>query len=75
MSDLPALLIEAAKRGLDALTLYPTTGGRWQASARWRGNDGWRVEIADTPDQAIALALATPVAAPTPQPQIGNIFD
>lgn len=70
----PALLVEAAKRGLDGLTLFHAPSGRWQASTRWRGADGWFVQIADTPDQAIALALAAPVAAPPPQPDAG-VFD
>ena len=70
----PALLVEAAQRGLDGLTLFPSGHGRWQASTRWRGSDGWFVQIADTPDQAIALALAAPIAAPPPQPTL-SVFD
>jgi hypothetical protein len=71
----PALLIEAAKRGLDALTLYPTTGGRWQASTRWRGSDGWRITIGDDPVQALHLALADVIAESPPQPEPASIFD
>jgi hypothetical protein len=64
------LLVEAAKRGLDGLTLYPS-GARWQASSRFRDSAGWFVQIADTPAEAVALALTPPS---TQQPDTG-VFD
>lgn len=43
----------------DGMTLYPTTGGRWQASTRTKinGSDAWNCHIADTIEDALALAL------------------
>lgn len=48
--------------GYTGLTLYPVTGGKWQASLRITG-DGWSVAVADTPAQAMAdvLLLLQPV--------------
>jgi hypothetical protein len=69
MSDVAHMLNEAAKSGrLDGLTLY-RSGVRWQASVRRDGIEGWNVHVADTPEAAIAAALA-PLSPPS-----NSVFD
>lgn len=64
---------EAASRGLSGLTLWPTNDGLWQASAK-RG-DGWRVEHAADPADALRAALSAFAAEPPQQsPTEDDIF-
>lgn len=66
---LEQLLREAAESGrLTGFTIWPTPQG-WQASARFKGSDGWNVQIAPDPITAATAALGAAHEAPS------SIFD
>lgn len=76
MSDVGPRLDEAARGGrFTALTVYRTPEGRWQASMR-STNDvtTWRVEIRDTPAEAVASRFFSPAKQP-PKPVSSGVFD
>lgn len=79
MSTLEARLAQAAANGLRGLTLYPTDGGRWQASRTLDGV-GWRVGVANDPITAIlsvvgdSLPLADAPKAEAPAATDEDIF-
>jgi hypothetical protein len=56
MTALDEALQKAAKRGLQALTLWKLQDGRWQANAS-DDRIGWRVEHDADPVQAVRKAL------------------
>jgi hypothetical protein len=51
------LLREAAQNGLAGFTLYPTNGGRWQASTT-ADRLGWSITVDDDPATAVVRALS-----------------
>ncbi len=63
------MIREAASRGLSGLTLWPGRDGLWQANAK-RG-DGWRVEHAADPADALRLVLSDFTTDKPPQPEQG----
>jgi hypothetical protein len=64
------LLREAAESGrLTGFTIWPMPQG-WQASARFKGSDGWSVQIDPDPITAATAALGA-----KPEPSASSIFD
>lgn len=58
MPDLAGALRACIEReGIYHMTLNPTQDGRWQAAVRRTREDGYRVEIADDPSEALIAAL------------------
>jgi len=67
------MIREAALCGLDGLTLWKTQSG-WQANARRAGSQGWRVEHAADPADALRLVLSEKTHDTAPQPPTEDIF-
>lgn len=60
-ADIDSVLDEAAAGGLFNVNLTRIGGpgsAMWQASARWRGSDGWLVAIEPTPMAAVLAVIA-----------------